>query len=399
MLSRSGSLAGVEDDSQTVSDTGRGVFAKQSFKKGDVIFKEKPLVCSQFLWNEFYKYLACEHCMKSLETSQAMASRLSANPLLVLPHPECCEVNKEQQVVCPACQTLYCSKECRDEAFQQYHQILCMGQSPADPEHPLARLQEMWRNIHFPPETASIMLIAKMIATCKQAQDKDAVISSFSSFRRAAINEEQELAHKLLGKQFKDQIDNLLPLLIEALYEESLSQWFTADGIRSLLALIGTNSQGVGTSSLSVYVHNCDALELGEDERHELDSFIDQLYLDLEQESDTFLNCEGSALYTLQSCCNHSCTPNAEVTFPENNAILSMVATEDIQEGEEICTCYLDECSRGRSRHSRQKYLRENYLFNCLCPKCQSQCDDPDMTSDDEDDDELEDMEDDQSDR
>lgn len=31
--------------------------------------------------------------------------------------------------------------------------------------------------------------------------------------------------------------------------------------------------------------------------------------------------------------------------------------------------------------------LRENYLFNCCCPKCEEQKDDPDVTSDEEDDD------------
>ena len=28
-----------------------------------------------------------------------------------------------------------------------------------------------------------------------------------------------------------------------------------------------------------------------------------------------FLNCEGAGLYPLQSKCNHSCQPNAEVSF------------------------------------------------------------------------------------
>jgi len=32
------------------------LFAKRSFKKGDTIFIEKPLVSSQFLWNALYKY-------------------------------------------------------------------------------------------------------------------------------------------------------------------------------------------------------------------------------------------------------------------------------------------------------------------------------------------------------
>ena len=35
-------------------------------------------------------------------------------------------------------------------------------------------------------------------------------------------------------------------------------------------------------------------------------------------------------------------------------------------------------------------FLRENYLFNCTCPKCESQSGDPDVTSSEDDDDSME---------
>lgn len=35
---------------------GKGLFAKRSFRKGDTIFTERPLVSAQFLWNSLYKY-------------------------------------------------------------------------------------------------------------------------------------------------------------------------------------------------------------------------------------------------------------------------------------------------------------------------------------------------------
>ena len=105
------------------------------------------------------------------------------------------------------------------------------------------------------------------------------------------------------------------------------------------------------------------------------------------------MDCEGSGLYTLQSTCNHSCEPNAEVTFPNNNNTLAVKALQDITSGQvcayfgsdhfvfqnqfsivkclfciefiypfqEILISYLDECARERSRHSRQKILR--YVF------------------------------------
>ena len=92
-----------------VKDTGmrgRGLFAKKTFKEGDQIFTEKPIVASQFLWNALYKYVACEHCLKSMETAQEMAERLSGNRGLELPHPECCETLKTKDLIsnCLACQ-------------------------------------------------------------------------------------------------------------------------------------------------------------------------------------------------------------------------------------------------------------------------------------------------------
>ncbi|XP_033633420.1 SET and MYND domain-containing protein 5-like isoform X1 [Asterias rubens] len=373
---------------------GKGVFAATDFTTGNTLFTEDPLVSAQFLWNETYRYTACEFCMRSMETAQEMAQRLTGNSALVLPHPECCTVKREEHTVCPQCLIPYCGVECRDQARAQYHQVLCVGQAPPAPEHPLVILKEAWKTMHYPPETASITLVMKMIATIKQARNKDLVLSAFSQFCQKTRNEEQQLAHKLLGSQFQDQLDTLQSLLAGTLYEDCINQWFTAEGLRSLFALIGMNGQGVGTSSLSVYVHNCDALDISHDDRQSLDAFIDQLYVDIEQESGTFLNCEGSALYQLQSRCNHSCRPNAEVQFNANNSTLSVVALTDINKSEEICICYLDECSRERSRHSRQKILRENYLFLCGCVKCLEQYNDAEQTSSEEEEEEEADMQD-----
>ncbi|XP_062475970.1 histone-lysine N-trimethyltransferase SMYD5 isoform X2 [Pezoporus occidentalis] len=348
--SRAGAGAGAAAEARFISSAkGKGLFATKNIRKGETVFVEKPVVSSQFLWNALYSYRACDHCLRALETAEENAQRLLGKSSLVLPHPEQCSIRKDLHQQCPRCQVTYCSAECRQAALEQYHHVLCLGPSRDDPTHPLNKLQEAWRNMHYPPETSSIMLMARMVATIKQGQ-----------------------------------LELLRLLFTEALYDEHLSRWFTPEGFRSLFALVGTNGQGIGTSSLSQWVHACDALDLPMLQREELDAFIDQLYKDIEKESGEFLNCEGSGLYVLQSCCNHSCIPNAETSFPENNFLLHLTALEDIEAGEEICISYLDCCQRERSRHSRNKILRENYLFTCSCPKCLAQADDADVTSDEE---------------
>uniref|UniRef100_A0A8C1G359 Protein-lysine N-trimethyltransferase SMYD5 n=1 Tax=Cyprinus carpio TaxID=7962 RepID=A0A8C1G359_CYPCA len=356
---------------------GKGLFAKKAFKKGDTIFIERPLVSAQFLWNALYKYRACEYCLRALETAEENSRRLSGRAALSLPHPELCKVRPDRHQPCPHCQVMYCSAECRQAAWEQYHKLLCLGPSHHDPDHPLNKLQDAWRSVHYPPETSSIMIMARMVASIKQAEDKGRWQRLFSQFCSRTANEEEEIVHKLLGEKFQGQLGLLRNLFTTALYEESLSQWFTPDGFRSLFSLVGTNGQGIGTSSLSQWVHACDALELPSQQREQLDAFIDQLYKDIDKEVriyECFLCCAG----------NHSCVPNAEASFPDNNFLLHLAALSDISPGEEICISYLDVCQRDRSRHSRHKILRENYLFVCSCQKCMSQMDDADLTSEDE---------------
>ncbi|XP_023253913.1 SET and MYND domain-containing protein 5-like [Seriola lalandi dorsalis] len=223
-----------------------------------------------------------------------------------------------------------------------------------------------------------------------EGKDKAHWQKLFSHFCSRTANEEEEIAHKLLGEQFRGQLALLHSLFKAALYDDHLSRWFVPEGFRSLFSLVGTNGQGIGTSSLSQWVHACDALELPAQQREQLDSFIDQLYKDIEKETGDFLNCEGSGLFLLQSSCNHSCIPNAEASFPDNNFLLHLSALSDINPGEEICISYLDCCQRDRSRHSRHKILRENYLFVCSCPKCVSQMDELDLTSEEEEEEEGE---------
>ncbi len=60
--------------------------------------------------------------------------------------------------------------------------------------------------------------------------------------------------------------------------------WFlTSDGFRQLLALLGRNQQGVGTSSLATWVKNCEALSASQQAvaaaaSSDISQFIDAIY-------------------------------------------------------------------------------------------------------------------------
>ncbi|XP_078053469.1 SET and MYND domain containing, class 5 [Augochlora pura] len=370
-------------------EKGKGLFAVCPLKDGDTILMEKPIVCCQFSWNLEYGYLACDNCLRPLETAEENVHRLTGNSTIILPHTECCETKKELITECSECGTKYCSIECQNEAYARYHRTLCLHSREKDESHPLVQLNETWKQMHYPPESGTIMLPARMVAIVNQADNKDEVLSTFSQFCHCAINEVHEITHKLLEEKFIGQIDVLRETMEKALDTKLTSNWFTPNGFRNLLALIGTNGQGIGTSAFSVWVKNVSALDLPRDERIYVDKLIDRIYSEMDEAVDVFLNNEGSGLYVLQSAINHSCVPNAIVEFPYSNNVLVLKAIRDIQPEEEICISYLDECDLERSRHSRQEALRSLYLFICRCDKCLSQANDPDVTSEDELDDDM----------
>lgn len=378
----------VEDSGVVVQmiseEKGRGLIATRDFLKGETLFREKPMVSCQFAWNSAYGYKACHHCMEPLETTQENVTRLTGNPNLLLPNTECCSTRPAFHVSCPACDIKYCSQACLDEAIETYHKTLCVGTSV---DHPLISLMDMWKTFHYPPESTSIMLLARILATICQAEPgrREEVVQKYTNLIHDVVDKKANFCHKLMGEQFASQIEILRGGMSQVFGSDPSVQWFlTPDGFDSLLALVGRNGQGVGTSPLSQWVKQTEKLRISPKEKKQLDLLIDKIYEEIDQHAGPFLNNDGSGLFYLQSTINHSCDPNSVVEFPFNNHELVVNATKNISAGEEIYICYLDECDSERSRHSRQKMLQENYLFQCQCQKCRSQQDEPDVTSDEE---------------
>ena len=259
--------------------------------------------------------------------------------------------------------------------------------------HPFVGLIEQWKQMHHPPETTSIMLVCRILASVIQApeSERDEIVGKYSSFMSSTRSDDDSLTHKLLGEEFLDSLEGLRVATSRCFTQECVQPFLTGEGFRSLFALVGRNGQGIASSPWSVYVKNTAKLPLSDKAREETEGLIEAVYSALDF-SMPFLDSEGSGLFELQSMINHSCYPNAEVSFPFNNHTLVVRALRRIEPGEEIFISYIDECSLGSSRHTRQKQLRENYLFACGCRKCEEQKYDPDVTSEeemsDEDDDE-----------
>lgn len=363
----------------------KGLVATSPIYTGESILEERPIICSQFLWNAEYKYEACEFCLTPLETAEENVRRLAGDQTISLPYTEqCCTTSKSTQVIC-TCSVRYCSTECRGQAWALYHQTLCTANNASIAE-PTSKLCDFWKSIHYPPETASIMLLVKVLASIKQSPTPQELISKINEFA-GGIEDNDAIMRKLLGDKFSNQIVILRDMVGQIVFDKALENFFTDHGFVCLLSLISRHSQGIGTSPFSKWADNCERLVAnnpGECER--INKLVEALYDKMEEVTGLqFINSEGSGLYPVSFLVKHSCAPNAQIAFPHNNHILVVKATAPIEPGEEITICYLDECMQSRSRHSRVKYLLENYSLACQCPKCESQRDQPDETSDEED--------------
>ena len=78
--------------------------------------------------------------------------------------------------------------------------------------------------------------------------------------------------------------------------------------------------------------------------------------------------CEGTAFYSLQSCINHSCDPNAQALKGDDDidGQAVIVVKKPIGKGDEVTISYIDEVMPYKQR---QEALRD-YGFNCSCKVC-----------------------------
>ena len=109
---------------------GRAVHATDDIKPGENCFRDKPVVLSQTL--DTLHVAACAHCAKCLMTAEdyfgkELLSKNSDLRKVVQKHWP-----KRPRIPCQKCdKEMFCSVSCRDTAWDEYHQILCVSENPA----------------------------------------------------------------------------------------------------------------------------------------------------------------------------------------------------------------------------------------------------------------------------
>lgn len=82
------------------------------------------------------------------------------------------------------------------------------------------------------------------------------------------------------------------------------------------------------------------------------------------------LNGGMEGVFPIISNLNHSCSPNCRVSWNSERKTLNLVATQPLKVGDQITICYDHDKVHELPVEKRQQYLRENYGFDCRCPRC-----------------------------
>lgn len=328
-----------------ISEKGRGIVAEKSFDEGEILFDEVPLCSAQFSWGRHLGYKSCFHCFRPLEAPNEAIRRLTKNEIETLPD-EFGEMAKNKIEICRKTEMEFCSEECAKDADYLYMKLLNENWKS------VLELDEFWRDIHFPPETATIMLIIKLLAMKRIDESL-----SKSMDELVCESENENFGHKILGEKF----ENTLTLVTQGL--QKIIPDVTDEETLTIFALCGRNQQGIGISPLSKFFADC------EDEE-----YVDMIYDTIEKVTGIdFMDNEGVGIYLKQAMLNHDCHPNAQIKFNSSNHILSVELIRPVEKGDEITISYLDPCQLSDNKLSRQDYLKENYLFQCNCKRCEEE--------------------------
>lgn len=74
--------------------------------------------------------------------------------------------------------------------------------------------------MHYPPETATVMLLVRLMAMYQQSPNKPQFLETLQSFQSQVVNKEQQIYHKMLGENFEQQMEQLYAAFCEAFQGE-----------------------------------------------------------------------------------------------------------------------------------------------------------------------------------
>eukprot|EP00013_Stygamoeba_regulata_P011643 CAMPEP_0177681574 /NCGR_PEP_ID=MMETSP0447-20121125/30796_1 /TAXON_ID=0 /ORGANISM="Stygamoeba regulata, Strain BSH-02190019" /LENGTH=746 /DNA_ID=CAMNT_0019191015 /DNA_START=128 /DNA_END=2368 /DNA_ORIENTATION=- len=334
-------------------DRGRAMFSAKDLKKGDVVFEETPIVSFQMQTSQ-NRVMACNKCLKPLKFTESglksvaldLVEEMKSNPAvseqfggvtfdnaeeLAATMKEVGLDQAKEPVPCEFCKsTYYCSEECRQTAFTETHQRLCLGPNPPE-GHPMKDLIATMNESDLPITQMFPRLLARMIQYQNvEGKENKSELLAKNLFQHMSADENDKPDDKL-----KEQ-NEVIALCKDAIYDERLPYAYMPNFFWRMASLRARNSTQIKI----------------------VDSQIPGLEV------------EGAALCAGISAINHSCTPNCHYTSRSVDHKHTLIADEDIPKDIELTISYV---SQKLSLEDRQLILEHTYGFKCGCPKCKAE--------------------------
>eukprot|EP00237_Pycnococcus_provasolii_P014922 CAMPEP_0205963804 /NCGR_PEP_ID=MMETSP1459-20131121/71283_1 /ASSEMBLY_ACC=CAM_ASM_001120 /TAXON_ID=41880 /ORGANISM="Pycnococcus provasolii, Strain RCC931" /LENGTH=366 /DNA_ID=CAMNT_0053336591 /DNA_START=61 /DNA_END=1159 /DNA_ORIENTATION=+ len=335
--------------------TNRGIYATKHIRKGDVVFTDSPAFFRQELANR-RDCIVCASCAKFIGQLSFMGDvlcrrRTREGALQRELKPGAPPPPPPPGVPCQAaCGEWYCSETCRDAHWKQGgHCLLCVG-ACKDESHALAQFK-----MHAVGTCHDELLAAEAMATMVARVAFDgtpfgAVLGVLAPFATAPSTPSSaqatpqtvasyEVFSGLLGifelnnlaVDCESPVDRLMFALENQLADDAtvLSERLGVDAEADRKALV---------KHLVLMANEAQAARIQDAEGDAVTA------AEAVAPGRRFPGLEGTALFALGSCMNHSCSPNVESRYDdiESPATVTVFATRDIAAGEEICHAYIE---------------------------------------------------------
>ncbi|KAJ3930625.1 MAG: hypothetical protein NXY57DRAFT_1011257 [Lentinula lateritia] len=354
---------GVKVETRQVGDgTKKTLVLTKGVKTGEAIYKEFPIVAA--LDSDIQEAgTHCSQCLRSVEPSMSIRESESH-----------------------ALNTVYCSAACQSAAKSQYYGLLFTLERPLPQEIPSEpstaeqlnerhKAQAQFANYleNEMPGHAAPLLVAQFIARQVNAEMSKLISQTLSKTTMTADQADFTDA---------DGGDYLLADHFERLRYVDVD--LPEDGLKLLTAVLDSAMPGLDALAteeryatlLGKMLYNAYGVyyDGGRDDRPVTNNRPE----DIERTRTPVGTSHqiGSAVYTVSSYLTHSCEPTARPSFDSGTSQLHLIATRDLEAGEELTVAYVDVTQHeGESvvdcRRRRRMELARGWKFACPCERCE----------------------------
>ncbi|KAL6305892.1 MAS20-domain-containing protein [Sparassis latifolia] len=326
---------------------------EKDFKAGEVIYKEEPTVA--VLDADLQKKgTHCSHCLRDIQKGMA---------------------------ICPTdrLDSVYCSKDCQVRSKVQSQNLLFGLDSVLPPEldNGTGRLTEQERDraqtqfaAYIKNSTrAAPLLVARFIArqvaieTAKMMPKKegplaDEFVNADKTDAEYSLYDHVERLRFLDGKVSDEETKLLKDVLAAAL--PGLEQSLTSERHAMYIGKMTYNA--IGVCFAGGRDDKPTPKERPEDQERTRTPYGTTRQI-------------GSGLYPVSSYIAHSCAPSARPSFSSGTSELHLIATRNLEKGEEVTMAYVDVTQHpnetlAEARRRRRIELARGWRFKCECTRC-----------------------------